>query len=143
MDTPEERLILALSQTLNTLQRPLARHTADAGLTHGQFLVLNHLFQKGPVTVSDLLADLDATSGSLSVVIDNLIKAGLLEKVRFKGDRRKRVLCLTDLGTARIEAYAPAYRSELKRLMRDIGFDEKQALLRTLKKLDQRLGIAA
>ena len=142
IESPEERLISALAQTLAALQRPMARHTSEVGLTPGQFAVLSHLHRGGPTTVNDLLDQLHATSGNYSVVIDNLIKAGLVEKTRDRDDRRKRLLHLTGAGQRRIADYAPAYRSELRRLMRDTGLDEKQRLLRALRALDRQVGRA-
>lgn len=132
MPSIDEKLIVGLSRVVAALQRPLMKHISAAGFTPGQFAVLEALLHKGPRTVNDLIEDVLSSSGNISVVIDNLLKAGLLEKKSVPEDGRKRVIHLSSLGEEKIHAYYPLHKAELTRLLGGIDTPTKRALVRSL-----------
>ncbi|MFS4580166.1 MarR family winged helix-turn-helix transcriptional regulator [Phaeobacter sp. C3_T13_0] len=132
MPSLEENLIVTLSRTVGAILKPLFRHISDAGFTPGQFSVLEVLHHKGPRTVTQLTEDVLSTSGNITVVIDNLLKAGWIEKQQGKDDARKRVVTLSPTGEEKIAAYYPAHKAELKRLLGTTSTSEKRALITAL-----------
>ncbi len=139
MTTIDERVIAALIGAMRRLQRPISRHIAGAGLTPTQFAVLETVLQKGPRTVNQIIGDVLSTSGNIAVVIDNLVRDGMLEKTPNPDDGRSRLIALTHEGEARIRAYYPRHRDELRRLL--AGFDraEKSRLIAGLAELNRAL----
>ena len=135
MRNVDERLLAALARTLADLERPLAHHLKQADLTPGQFAVLQALMRLGPSTVNALIAETQSTSGNLGVVVDNLVKSGLLKKTGVKSDGRKREVALTPLGQKKAAEYAPQHTAELKRLLKGATLDDKHKLLRSLKSI--------
>src|SRR3989304_5228380 len=58
------------------------------GLTQPQFSVIEALGHLGPVKMGSFCSKLLTSGGNITVVIDNLEKEGLVERVACPGDRR-------------------------------------------------------
>jgi DNA-binding MarR family transcriptional regulator len=88
--------LYAASRAVTQLYRPLL----DAlGLTYPQYLVLLVLWERGPVTVSELGDALDLDSGTLSPLLKRLEAAGLVTRGRRPSDERTVEVRLTGAGT--------------------------------------------
>ena len=135
MATIDERVVTALMGVVRSLERPLFHHITQADLTPTQFAVLETLLHKGPRTVNQIIGDVLSTSGNIGFVLDNLLKAGLLEKRPNPTDGRSRLIDLTEEGQARIRAYYPQHREELRRLMAGLEREEKKRLIKALANL--------
>jgi DNA-binding MarR family transcriptional regulator len=89
--------LYAASRATTQLYRPVL----DAlGLTYPQYLVMLVLWERGPLTVKDLGAELDLDSGTLSPVLKRLEAAGLVRRTRRTEDERSVEVRLTEHGTA-------------------------------------------
>lgn len=139
MATIDERLVSSLLGVMRSLERPLIKHVTAEKLTATQFAVLEMLFHKGELTVNEIIEGVFSTSGNISVVIDNLIKAGLLNKKLNPNDGRSRLIYLTAIGREKIEDYYPRHKNELRRLMSGLETTEKKALIKTLIALRQNI----
>lgn len=132
MATIDERLVSSLLGVMRGLEKPLTQHVVAAGLTTSQFAVLETLYHKGEQTVNEIIENVFSTSGNISVVIENLMKAGLLEKKLNPDDGRSRLLYLTEAGEAKISAYYPQHKEELRRLLEGLERTEKEACIKLL-----------
>lgn len=139
MATVDERLVSSLLGVMRSLEKPLAKHVLAENLTVTQFAVLEMLLHKGELTVNEIIEGVFSTSGNISVVIDNLIKAGLLEKKLNPNDGRSRLIDLTPQGRDKIIDYYPRHKTELRRLMSDLDTAEKKALTKGLIALKQSI----
>ncbi|WP_374113933.1 MarR family winged helix-turn-helix transcriptional regulator [Microbacterium jiangjiandongii] len=70
------------------------------GLTYPQYLVLLELWERGPLTVSDLGSDLALDSGTLSPLLTRLEKLGHVARTRSSEDARVVTIGLTESGRA-------------------------------------------
>ena len=68
------------------------------GLTQPQFSVIESLGHLGPMKMGSFCAKLLTSGGNITVVIDNLEKDGLVERVPSKEDRRAITVQLTHKG---------------------------------------------
>jgi len=68
------------------------------GLTPPQFGALECLGHLGPMTIGDLCKKQLVSGGNMTVVVDNLAKDGLVERIPSKEDRRAIVVLLTSKG---------------------------------------------
>jgi DNA-binding MarR family transcriptional regulator len=72
-----------------------------AGLTLQQFMVMDSIVRvQKPVTVTDVAVFLDRQLNSISLIIDRMVRAGLVKRVRSKKDQRLVTLMLTSKGQA-------------------------------------------
>jgi DNA-binding MarR family transcriptional regulator len=69
-------------------------------LTYPQYLVLVELWSRGPLTVSELGADLALDSGTLSPLLGRMERAGLITRDRDRPDARVVTVTLTARGQA-------------------------------------------
>jgi MarR family 2-MHQ and catechol resistance regulon transcriptional repressor len=75
------------------------RVLAEPKLTISQFGVLEALYHKGPLCQRDIAAKILKSTGNITLVIDNLEKNGLVQRVRDNEDRRYLTIHLTEAGT--------------------------------------------
>lgn len=106
-----------------------------AGLTATQFGVLDSLHHIGPLCQSELAEKLLRTGGNLTLVVDNLEKAGLVVRERDPSDRRFVVVKLTDKGELFISALIPKVIANVTREMRRLSSTELLDLGRLCKKV--------
>lgn len=118
------------------LQTRLDRIAAAYGLSHqGDLEVLTELDLVGPLTPSQLAEDLLLTSGGMTVRLNRLQDAGLIERQPNPQDGRGVLIHLTQTGrdlaedalttllvaqTAIIETLEPSDRTHLSRLLRTL-----------------------
>jgi len=106
----------------------------DIGLS--DFMILEALLHKGPLTMSELCEAALITNASMTAAIDRLEGRAFVERAADKQDRRVRRVQLTAQGTALIKrlyarherdldevmsAVLPAERAELRRGLKAIG----------------------
>ncbi|MGA7672157.1 MAG: MarR family transcriptional regulator [Nitrolancea sp.] len=93
-----------LGQETTRMLTVIAQHH---GLTFGDWETLSMLRRSGEpyvMTPSELVQALNVTSGTISVRIERLIQAGLLEPADGRGDGRSRPVRLTEEGARRWSA---------------------------------------
>lgn len=77
------------------------------GLTPTQFGVLETLLHLGPLCQGTLSEKVLKSSGNITLVVDNLEKRGLVERIRGYEDRRKIMIHLTPAGETLIHEIFP------------------------------------
>ena len=105
------------------------------GLTVTQFGVLESLFHMGPLCQGELAEKLLRSGGNLTLVVDNLEKAGLVLRERDPADRRFVVVKLTDKGTKFIADLFPKVVANVLREMNRLSSTELLDLGRLCKKV--------
>lgn len=114
-------------------------HSAlPAGLTVTQFGVLEALHHIGPLCQSELAEKLLRSGGNLTLVVDNLEKAGHVERERDPADRRFVVVKLTAKGEAFITALFPKIVANVTREMSALSSTELSDFGRLCKKIGLR-----
>jgi MarR family transcriptional regulator, 2-MHQ and catechol-resistance regulon repressor len=103
------------------------------------FVVLESLLHKGPMTVSAIGRKVMLSSGSTTTAVDRLEKRGLVERRADDRDRRVAVVALTPAGRMVIEPAYKAHAVALERAASGLSPAERQHLITLLKKL----GVAA
>jgi MarR family 2-MHQ and catechol resistance regulon transcriptional repressor len=104
-------------------------------LTTTQFSVLEALFHIGPLCQSELAGKLLKSGGNLTLVVDNLEKAGHVLRERDPSDRRFVVVKLTETGEAFITTLFPKVVANITREMGTLSATELQDLCRICKKV--------
>jgi len=124
------RLRSLLAQAIDA---ELAKH----GLSSSSFDVLATLRRSGaPYRLSpgELLATTMVTSGTMTNRIDQLEKAGLVERQDNPEDRRGVIIALTEKGFATVDAAVTAHVANQHRLIAALSREERKALDSLLEK---------
>lgn len=117
-----------------TLKKNTGKSIMKNGLTETQFGVLDILYSKGPMTISELLVKILGTSGNITVVLKNMERNGWLTKTIYKKDNRKCIIELTDEGRRIFEKVLPDHREEIEDFFEFLTTEEKENLINILKK---------
>ena len=116
-----------------------SRHLATEGLTVGQFGILETLLHLGPLHQCELAKKHLQSGGNVTMIVDNLEKAGFVRRERLVADRRYVRVCLTPAGRERIAAVFPMHVRQIREQMGVLDPEE----LEQLGKLCRKLGLHA
>lgn len=110
------------------LEPELEEALNEHGLTRPSYLVLLALLEADGhrLTQRDLMASVQRTSGTLSVRLARLERAGYVDRERDPDDRRGAIVTLTDGGRERVEAARPAYDDTAARLAAGLPDDDRE-----------------
>lgn len=109
-----------------------------ASLTITQFGVLEALYHIGPLCQSELAEKLLKSGGNLTLVVDNLEKAGYVLRERDPADRRFVVVKLTPKGETFIAALFPKVVTNVTREMATLSSTELADFGRLCKKIGRQ-----
>jgi MarR family 2-MHQ and catechol resistance regulon transcriptional repressor len=105
------------------------------GLTESQFGVLEALYHLGPLSQKQISEKLLKSGGNITMVIDNLVKSGLVSRQKREDDRRFYWINLTEKGSALIAAIFPEHVKLISRRMNVLTAEEQIELSRLCRKL--------
>ncbi len=111
------------------------RLLAEDGLTAGQFGVLETLYHLGPLHQCTLARKHLQSGGNITMIVDNLERAGLVRRERLAEDRRFVTVHLTDAGRERIGAVFPRHVRQIAAEMAALTAAEQEELGRLCRKL--------
>jgi len=98
------------------------------GLTTEQFGVLTSIKSRGPSRPTDLSHILERTPNSVSMLIDRMVKAGLVRRTRDRKDRRVVTVSLTSKGEAAVEPAIPAGWEFIHQILSPLSYDDQRTL---------------
>jgi len=98
------------------------------GLTWEQVSVLAAIKSRGPLRPSDLALILERTPNSTSMLVDRMVKGGLVTRKRDRKDRRVVTVSLTSKGEAAVEPAIPAGWEFIHQILIPLSNDELSAL---------------
>jgi MarR family 2-MHQ and catechol resistance regulon transcriptional repressor len=133
------KLWIVLARCYRTLSQSVERGIVDLGLCLTDFMVLEALLHKGPLTITEIQSKVLLASGSMTAAVDRVESMGLVVRKTTPKDRRARVLELTPKGRRLIEKIFREHAQQLEQIMSILNADEKQHLYTGLKKLGKSL----
>ncbi len=134
------KLVIAIHRSLQTDERNLSSRLAQYGLTLPQFGVLESLYHRGPMNINSVIEKTLSTSGNMTVIIRNLVKAGYITKSRDPEDGRAYIIEISNTGYDIIHELFPKHVEDLRKELSKLDLDEKELLLQLLKKLNNYQG---
>ena len=139
MDTSCEKnsdihLQIILQKAIKSINNKIGKDFREKGITVSQFSVLDVLYTKGEMRVCELIEKALSTSGNITVVIKNMEQKGWLYKKSCPTDKRAFLVGLTDEGKKLFETLLPEHRNEIKNTYSILSSEEKQELIRILRK---------
>ncbi len=129
------KLVIALSRSTQSLQRRGLKVVKEGGLTSSQFGVLEVLYHKGDLRISEIIEKTLSTGGNMTVVIDNLEKEKLIKRYRDPKDRRATLVSITEEGKELMEVIFPKHVDDLREIFEVLSNEEKEILFVLLKKV--------
>ena len=128
-------LWVKLARATSTFGRLTGKDIERYGLTQPQFGVFELLGHLGPITIGDVGKKMLVTGGCVTVIVDNLEKEGLVERLRSTDDRRVIKVQLTVKGRRFFEEVFTQHAERVTQLASALTEDEQAQLSQLLKKL--------
>jgi DNA-binding MarR family transcriptional regulator len=136
MNPSEHDLLVALLTLHNAIQRRGDAFFQDSGLTDAQFNILNLVgLSRGPMDQLALTERLLVGKSSVSIVLNRMVKAGLIRREEHPRDRRRVVLQLTAKGRALWRRIAPRYEQGVREIFGALPRRRREAFLDDLELL--------
>ena len=135
-----------LARAYATMSRLTAEDIRRYGLTQAQFGVLESLGHKGRMTLGDLAHKSLSTGGNITVVVNNLIRVGLVKRTVSTLDRRVVFVALTPRGMRLFRRIFPRHAEAVARIASVLSAEEQERLgdlLRTLGRGAEGRGITS
>lgn len=129
---------IKLMRAAESVSARLAPHLSRAGLTVSQFGALEALYHLGPLCQRDLGRKILKSGGNITMVVDNLEKRGLVERVRAEDDRRYITVNLTKKGRKLIGDLFPRHARAIRDEMGVLSVAELEKLGRLCKRVGLR-----
>jgi DNA-binding MarR family transcriptional regulator len=99
------------------------------GLTTEKFSVLAALKSRGgSLKPSELAEILGRSPNSISMLVDRMVRTGLVKRLRDRSDRRVVNVSLTSKGEKALEPAAPAGWEFIQKILSPLSYEEKQTL---------------
>ncbi len=128
-------LWVKLAWASTTFGRLTGKDIERYGLTQPQFGVVELLGHLGPVTIGEVTKKMLVTGGCVTVILDNLEKEGLVERMRSTEDRRVIKVQLTPKGQDLFKNIFEQHAERVSQLASVLTEDEQTQLSHLLKKL--------
>ncbi len=128
-------LWVKLARAATTFGRLTGKDIERYGLTQPQFGVVEILGHLGPVTIGEISRKMLVTGGCVTVILDNLEKEGLVERMRSTEDRRVIKVQLTAKGRNLFREIFTQHARRVSQLASVLTEDEQTQLSGLLRKL--------
>jgi DNA-binding MarR family transcriptional regulator len=138
-DVPDVQLALDAFRHIVQALRAGGAGGHDAGLGSAQLFALQQVAEHPHASVNDLAALTYTHQSSVSVVIQRLVRAGLVAKIPSRQDRRRQSLVVTPKGRRRLERAPVAVQQRLIAAIAALPAADRRALARALSTIARRL----
>ena len=98
------------------------------GLTSEQVAVLAAMKSRGPLRPSEFASILERSPNSMSMLIDRMVKTGLVRRTRDRKDRRVVFVSMTDKGREAVEPAVPTGWQFIHKVVSPLSYDDQRAL---------------
>lgn len=129
------KLYIVLSRAYHAVAEADTRQIRTYGLSPSEFAAMELLYHKGPQPIQRIASKVLLTSGSMTYVVSQLEKKGLVTRSSCETDRRVFYAALTERGADLIRKVFPTHEAFLRDLL-DVPTDEEaQGLIDCLRRL--------
>jgi DNA-binding MarR family transcriptional regulator len=127
-------------QTYTRFKNGMDQVLGEHGLTMEQYLVLVTIkYHDAPIRITDIAHWLERSTNSVTMIVDRMVKAGLLRRVRDRRDRRTVNVFLTSKAENALISTNPAAWEFMQQGMSPLSSKDKNAFASLLKMLNYKL----
>ncbi len=127
-------------QTYTRFKNGVDRILAEHKLTMEQYLVLVTIkYHDPPMRITDVAHWLERSTNSVTMIVDRMVKAGLLRRVRDRRDRRTVNVFLTSKAENALKPANPAFWEFMQLGMSPLSYKDKSTIASLLKTINYKL----
>lgn len=132
MDT-NVKLMVVFGKLSATFMNRLGKNLENLGMQASEYSILAHLNQQGRAKTQKLGQVAIITSGTITHIVNKLLKQGYVIKVQDKNDKRVFWVEITELGRAAFNEVNTKHLKYLNELLADFTEEEKLNFIEQLK----------
>ena len=129
------KLVIALGRAYRSAHRKSTELFRKRGLTMSQFTVMEVLYNKGEMTIQQIIDKVLSSSGNITVVVRNLETVGLAYRRVNPEDKRSYYIGLTDKGKRTAASVFSKHMTYIAEAFSKLTPQEKSTVVAVLKKL--------
>ena len=134
INSESENIVLRLGILLHRVRDELMRYEdpifSEYGITTEQYSVLGALkYFGGSVRITDLALALERSLNSVSMIVDRMVKVGLVTRKRDRGDRRVVYVTATSKGENAFKLATPPAFEFIREMLSPLSYEDKLTLL--------------
>lgn len=138
-DSIRELLLLLPRMVSRTKRLPVPESVRDLDLNPRHLALLALLLFDGPAGVNDLAARLEVAPTTVSLMVGDLSRKGVLERREDAEDRRRRIVSITGEARAQIEAWLAGSAAAWRKALEPLTTEERRRFVDTLAAYDRAL----
>jgi DNA-binding MarR family transcriptional regulator len=133
VDEAVRTLLLLMPRLVGRAKRlPVPRALQGFDLAPRHLALLAHLEYDGPASVNELAARLEVAPTTVSLMVSELSRRGVLERTADPADRRRRIVAIAPAYTAPITEWLSGNASAWERVMRDLTPADRATVITAL-----------
>ena len=137
VSSPALDLWIVLARAFESVRAQAETDIRQYGLTPSEFGVLEALYHKGPMSLTELQQKILVTSGGMTYLIDQLEKKGHVSRKPIPSDRRACQASLTSKGRKMIARIFPTHAETLEKILAGLSRAEQKTARKLLRQLGQ------
>lgn len=138
-ENPDLDAWILLQRTRDLILRREDTVLTRVGLTTEQYTVLLAVeCLDAPVRITDIAQSLGRSTNSVSMLVDRMVKAGLVERMRDVGDRREVHVVMTAKGEQALKPANPAVTQLIEDIWSSLPLDDRRTLIRLLETIGDK-----
>ncbi|MGC8562839.1 MAG: MarR family winged helix-turn-helix transcriptional regulator [Thermoplasmata archaeon] len=112
----------------------------NEGLTRPGLLIMYFVSNRGPLKLKDCSVSLGVSKPTVTRIVDNLEKDGLVIRIKEGDDRRNYYVHLTGMGRKRLESLNSQLEAVFKKATGHLKLEDVRRLNSSLRSIRERLG---
>ncbi|NBD24917.1 MarR family winged helix-turn-helix transcriptional regulator [Paenibacillus glycinis] len=129
------RLLRVFANAFQAVHNNLEKDVAKHNLSPETFRILEFLYSKGPLPLQKISEKFSIPSGSITFVVNKLVKQGLVDRQPNPQDGRANDAVLTAQGVALFDDIFPKHVETISQHFSFLDNEEKEQLIALLKKI--------
>ncbi|NLX61522.1 MAG: MarR family transcriptional regulator [Tissierellia bacterium] len=135
MNNKSLKLLVVMLRAAQTVEELLKKDMKTYGINPTEFAVLELLYNKGEQPIQQIGKKILLASSSITYVIDQLEKKGLVERIECPHDRRVKFASITDKGKKFMDFAFPKHKERIEDIFSNLTEEEKDMAIEIFKKI--------
>lgn len=138
-DAASLKLFVVLCRTFSGVSGEVKKDIRRYGLSLSEFEALELLYHKGPQTVQNIGKKVLLTSGSMTYVVDQMVKKELCMREICEQDRRVTYVVISEKGRRLMDEIFPQHERRISELFASLSTEQIMDLTETLKRVSKSI----
>jgi len=134
VDDATRALLLLMPRMVGRAKRiGVPEEFRSLALTPRHLSLLSYLLFDGPMTVNDLAARLEVAPTTVSLMVGDLSRKGVLERLEDEADRRRRIVSIAGRHRQSIDAWLARGAASWRNALEPLTPDQRRLVVETLR----------